>query len=163
MRIYLFLISIIFISSCAVGEVPMETLDTRECLNPHTDEEVKVIYEKAGRRLPEWAADEQNENPEYFDEKSMSPYEIFKQKLLDRELWDKELCPDGSNEWIYETDANLPVTGIGVGYDDNGFLQSKWRYKNGLKHGMSKFYQEGTLTGRKCYQNGEQVSILYCE
>ena len=66
----------------------------------------------------------------------------------------------------YEVNNEKPFTGTTLSYHPNGQLESRIKYKNGLKDGLSEsFHENGQLESRIKYKNGShvdgQVEIFY--
>ena len=56
----------------------------------------------------------------------------------------------------YEINSDKPFTGIRVRHHDNGQIESKWTYKNGIKNGpFVRYFENGGIYCKKNYKNGE--------
>ena len=58
----------------------------------------------------------------------------------------------------YHQDTNEPITGIVESFHENGQLQYRGNYTDGVQDGLVEFFDEdGNLTETRTYRNGELI------
>ena len=83
-----------------------------------------------------------------------APSEVPSDKLLER------------NGLKYEINSQTPFAGVATVYYENGQLEKKVTYKDGVKNGPSEYYHENGQEkdgAPHCYQNDEKVNISKCK
>ena len=77
-----------------------------------------------------------------------APSEVPSDKLVER------------NGIKYEINSQIPFTGVGVRYWDNGQLVAKQTYKDGKKHGLYEYYlTNGQLFTKGNYKDGKKHGL----
>ena len=60
----------------------------------------------------------------------------------------------------YKENSDTPFTGIEESFHENGQIEARTNYKNGLEHGLfESFYENGQLSWRVNYTNGERDGL----
>jgi antitoxin component YwqK of YwqJK toxin-antitoxin module len=60
----------------------------------------------------------------------------------------------------YEVNSQTPFTGSIVGYHENGQLEVKGNYKDGLEDGLSEnYYENGQLKLTGNYKDGKEIPL----